>query len=746
MAAAVYGAQVGMGAELPVEPLSGSWKGTAWMATKERTAQAISPPLTQIEWTNVVASFGSGLSVVAGDVGDPRPWLLVGARALRVGERRVGGVLGLRHEAATGGWAIEFGLAGASGDSFYGDDLVAVRDVNGDGREDLLVYCARPLAGTPYQAGWVLHVSHSKGWHAEPGWVLGSRVAAPLGFGHMASAGDVNGDGFGDVVIGVPNANGERGIAMLYLGSSQGLGPEPAWAREGEQAGELFGFGVAGVGDVNGDGWDDVFVGAPGHREKEGQRGRWEIFLGDASGLSREAHGSASGLDDAAWFGAAAAPAGDIDGDGCADFLVSAPGPVTRTQRNPGWPGSISLFAGERRSGRHPPRVLIQGVRHTDWFGRSFGVVGDMDGDGEVELAVGVPRAAMSWPVQGRVEVWTVRRDFSVIPRIMIEGTAPGQRLGWRVAGADFNQDGLADLVATGPFHMPANANSGHGMVAVVWGSPEVFARHPALRSQEMAATQTAGIEVEDPVPHTTARDSRTMLWAAGAAGLVLLGAGALGCWWRRREVEVVRRERQRFARDLHDQVGGYLTHLGLVSDRVRQQSTEPLPQRDANEQWLTVSKQLSDGLTDVIWLAREDTKQLEALLDRIIDTATTWLDAAGIACRLRIPPSLPEVPVDPGFCWDVLLVFKEAVNNLIRHSKATCAEIDIHVTEGRWLDVQVADNGAGFDPPAILPTTGGLSNMKFRVESGGGSWNIESDPRGTRVRYRMDLNRAARV
>ncbi len=696
-----------------------------------------------IEWTNRVASFGSGLCVVTGDREDFRPWLVVGARALRVGDRRVGGFLGLRHGTSAGEWSTGFGLAGGLGDSFYGDDLISVRDVDGDGRDELLVYCARPLAGSAYPSGWALHLSRSPGWESRPSWVLAARAGAAIGFGHMASAGDVNGDGHGDVMIGVPDAEGGRGIAMLYLGSPEGLAREPAWTKEGEQAGELFGFGVAGLGDVNGDGLEDVFVGSPGHGDNQSRRGRGRVYLGQPSGLAEPPHWSASGVEDAAWFGAAAAAAGDIDGDGCADFLVSAPGTATKSQRNPQWPGSVSLYAGGRRPLSGQPRAVIQGVRNTEWFGRSFGMVGDMDGDGDVELAVGVPRAAVQWSGQGRVDVWTVRPDFSLVPRVSIEGTAAGQRFGWRVVGADFNGDGLADLAASGPFHRPANPNSGHGMIAITWGSRTLLALNPAFRSREPSESVTAGVTTAGEPSHGEFRVTRILPWAGGSMVAAFAGVQLLRRWWRSREVELVKRERERFARDLHDHVGGHLTHLRLVSDPETQHAGDPRPRNQANESWAAMSKQLSDSLADVIWFARSDTKRLDALTDRMIDTATTWLEAAGIACRLDVPSSLPDVALDSHRCRDALLVFKEAINNLIRHSKATRAEIIIQVTEGPWLDVQVADDGGGFPIPERLPAKSGLANMKSRVEAVGGTWSIESDRKSTRIRYRMALKAA---
>ena len=119
---------------------------------------------------------------------------------------------------------------------------------------------AASAAGEAY----VYHGS-SSGLSATPDWSDQGEAAADL-FGYsVASAGDVNGDGYADVIIGANNnddAGSNAGEAYVYHGSSSGLSATPDWSEQGEAVNDVFGFSVASAGDVNGDGYADVVVGA----------------------------------------------------------------------------------------------------------------------------------------------------------------------------------------------------------------------------------------------------------------------------------------------------------------------------------------------------------------------------------------------------------------------------------------------------------------------------------------------------
>src|SRR6185503_1193218 len=115
------------------------------------------------------------------------------------------------------------------------------------------------------------------------------------------------------------------GRAYLYMGSATGLATTPAWtANPTAQGGAGFGSAVSGAGDINGDGFGDVVVGAPYWDGAVGQEGRAYLYLGNATGLAAAPAWTADPTDQAnAFFGNRIATAGDVNGDGYSDVMVS---------------------------------------------------------------------------------------------------------------------------------------------------------------------------------------------------------------------------------------------------------------------------------------------------------------------------------------------------------------------------------------------------------------------------------------
>ncbi|MEI8256937.1 MAG: integrin alpha, partial [Deltaproteobacteria bacterium] len=186
----------------------------------------------------------------------------------------------------------------------------------------------------------------------------------------VASAGDVNGDGFADMVVGAWGASSYVGRAYVYLGSATGLATSPATTLTGVSRGS-----VASAGDVNGDGFADVVAGSVG---ASGQPGRADVYLGSATGLTTSPATSLTGPDGAdGRFGRSVASAGDVNGDGYADVVVGADGVSSNT-------GRAHVYLGSATGLATAPATSLTGPDGTDgWFGWSVASAGDLNGDGE---------------------------------------------------------------------------------------------------------------------------------------------------------------------------------------------------------------------------------------------------------------------------------------------------------------------------------------------------------------------------
>jgi hypothetical protein len=342
----------------------------------------------------------------------------------------------------------------------FGASVAAAGDVDNDGHTDLIV--GAPLAGAAEEGRVLLYLGSANGLESTPAWsVRGGLAGAHLG-ASVAPAGDVNGDGYDDVIIGAPGYEDgppNEGEALLYLGSPSGLAPEPVWVAKGRQAGAGFGASVGGAGDLNGDGFDDVVVGAPGAYADQAEEGRAYVYLGKLSGLSDQAVWTSGGHETGAAQGASVAGAGDVNADGYADLLVGAPGT--------GAGGTSIGRAGLYLGGPGGPAVTdswsASGAQAGGLFGASVAGIGDLNGDGYADIAIGAPGQDGDAADAGAVFVYFGSASGpSASAGWTRLGESAGGRLGTSVSAAgDIDGDGFADLLAGAPRENNGESASG---------------------------------------------------------------------------------------------------------------------------------------------------------------------------------------------------------------------------------------------------------------------------------------------
>jgi hypothetical protein len=165
------------------------------------------------------------------------------------------------------------------------------------------------------------------GVYSHHSWTAESDQVEALFGTSVAGAGDVNNDGHDDVIVGAlffDNGQSEEGRAYVYHGNALGLSATADWHAESDQADAYFGVSVAGACDMNNDGYSDVLVGAYWYDGGESEEGRAYAFYGSASGLSTTADWIVEPDKELTNFAVSVASAGDVNNDGAVDVIVGA--------------------------------------------------------------------------------------------------------------------------------------------------------------------------------------------------------------------------------------------------------------------------------------------------------------------------------------------------------------------------------------------------------------------------------------
>jgi len=330
---------------------------------------------------------------------------------------------------------------GDSASDFLGFSVSGAGDVNGDGYADLIVGAYQD-DNTGANSGSIRIYNGLTGAIIRT--TNGSLANDNMGWS-VNNAGDVNNDGYADYIAGAPlydrtsteTAVANRGIARVYNGNTGAV----LWEIKGDNASDNLGYSVAGAGDVNNDGYDDLIVGAP-YDDNGGLNNGMARVVSGVNGTTLYSFNGAADDDRLGW---SVSGAGDVNNDGYADVIAGA------FQNDTAAPDAGAAYVYSGATGA----ILYSfyGDLDTDLLGRAVGGAGDMNGDGYDDVIAGMRAADNNNPGtfdplfdSGSARVYS-GVDGAIL--FTFNGDDSLDNLGQSVNGAgDVNNDGYADVIA----------------------------------------------------------------------------------------------------------------------------------------------------------------------------------------------------------------------------------------------------------------------------------------------------------
>lgn len=411
-------------------------------------------------------------------------------------------------------------LNGQISSAQFGFSVTGAGDVNNDGYADVLIgaYAYQSNLGSAY-----LFYGGTAMDNIPDVIFTGFNLGERFGF-CVSGAGDLNGDSYGDIIIGSPGFSSGNGRAFIYYGGAV-MNNGVDVLLNSLSPGSSFGSAVSSAGDVNGDGYADILVGAPTHGSFLYSEGRAYVFYG--SQVMDNIHDiSLSGTAGAfnSYFGFSLSDLGDFNGDGFSDFAVTeTDGIVVRiyvhygavvpdnyadlllASESPGEyqlnaPVAISsagdtdkdgyteIFAGFRKwnSFRGKANVYHYSDRGNDLHdytligknlnelaGYSVSSAGDLNGDGTPDIIIGYPKHSSE---RGMARILFVTNPIGIINQVefyLFGNNTPGDHFGYSVSGAgDVNADGYDDVIVGAPFNDAGGVNAGRAYI--YYGGPNM--------------------------------------------------------------------------------------------------------------------------------------------------------------------------------------------------------------------------------------------------------------------------------
>ncbi len=210
-------------------------------------------------------------------------------------------------------------------------------------------------------------------------------------------------------------------------------------------------------------------------------------------------------------------------------------------------------------------------------------------------------------------------------------------------------------------------------------------------------------------------------------------------------EKELIERERARIARDLHDQLGANLTQVTLLGEMAEADKHLPDEVEEHARQICETARETTHSLDEIVWAVNPANDTLEGLINYACKYAQDYFALAGMSYRAELPAQLPPTPILPEVRHNVFLAFKEAVNNVVKHARATSARVRLRLEPDRFI-LSIEDNGRGLGDVSGKQLRNGMKNMRKRLGEVRGEFSIEPNPHdgaGTMVQLIVPIARS---
>ena len=403
--------------------------------------------------------------------------------------------------------SLLYGYDGSSGDHL-GAAVAELGDVDGDGRADYAI----GAVGANNWRGQVRVISGSRGTllYTIDGLAAGDR------FGHsLAALPDIDGDSIGDLLVGAPLAQGVAlGSGQVYVRS--GANGAALFTRGGDGAQDHMGWSVASVGDLNGDGVPDFAGGAIDDDNFGSSSGSVRIW----SGANASMIATLSGYKKDQLFGSSIESVGDWNTDGVSDFAVGAPSIAASPDS-----GFVRVYSGFDRS----ILATLSGLNSSDNFGAAVANIGDLDGDGRADLAVGSPQVSPA--STGQVDVYLAAGGPFLY---RLQGIGIADRFGAALSAAgDVDGDGVPDFVVGAPGRdLPQAIDTGSLTFYSGANASELFTHHGVDLGMPVGAAIDGASDVnEDGRPDLVLGSPGNLAVSSERGGALVLSSEPLTFW-----------------------------------------------------------------------------------------------------------------------------------------------------------------------------------------------------------------------